>query len=62
MNKNQDKSERDDNDTKPSVNGDPKQGKVDPQLSELDGLKKGGVEPVVHNSDKARDNEGRIDR
>jgi hypothetical protein len=31
--------------------------KSDPQLTELDGLKKGGVHPHVHPSDKPRDPE-----
>ena len=44
-----------------SVNADPKQGKSDPQLTELDGLKKGGVEPTVNHADKARDEEGKLD-
>ena len=56
------KSRRDKEEERPSVNGDPAQGKVDPQLSELDGIKKGGVEPIVHQSDKARNNRGQIDR
>ena len=44
-----------------TTNEDPKQGKSDPQLTELDGLKKGGVDPTVNKSDKARDKDGKID-
>jgi hypothetical protein len=33
--------------------------KSDPQLTELDGLKKGGVEPTVNPEDKARDGDGK---
>lgn len=35
--------------------------KSDPELTELDGLKKGGVEPKVNPEDKALDNKGRPD-
>lgn len=44
-----------------TVNSDPKQGKSDPQLTELDGLKKGGKGPIVNPADKARDKDGKID-
>jgi|GEM_PF-5468849 len=44
-----------------SVNSNPKQGKSDPQLTELDGLKKGGVKPIVNKADKALDENGKID-
>ncbi|MBA4167329.1 MAG: hypothetical protein H0X41_07295, partial [Chitinophagaceae bacterium] len=44
-----------------SVNSDPKQGKSDPQLTELDGLKKGGKGPVVNPADKAHDKKGKTD-
>jgi len=33
----------------------------DPQLTELDGLKQGGVEPHVNPEDKPRDAEGKPD-
>ncbi|MEO8582496.1 MAG: hypothetical protein ABI415_01800 [Flavitalea sp.] len=33
----------------------------DPQLTELDGLKKGGIEPHVHPDDLAKDNKGKKD-
>jgi hypothetical protein len=35
--------------------------KSDPQKTELEGLKQGGKEPVVHEEDKARDEDGNID-
>lgn len=35
--------------------------KSDPQMTELEGLKKGGKEPNVHNDDKPRDSEGKRD-
>ncbi len=44
-----------------STNKDPKQGKVDPQLTELDGLKKGGVPPTVNPQDRPKDGRGRAD-
>jgi hypothetical protein len=44
-----------------TTNGDPTQRKSDPQLTELDGLKKGGVEPTVHTEDKPKDKEGRTE-
>ena len=44
-----------------TTNGDPDQRKSDPQLTELDGLKKGGVEPTVHPQDKPKDEEGKVD-
>jgi hypothetical protein len=42
-----------------TTNGDPAQRKSDPQLTELDGLKKGGVQPTVHREDKPLDEEGK---
>ena len=41
-----------------TTNGDPTQRKSDPQLSEFDGLKKGGVQPTVHEEDKPVDKKG----
>ena len=35
--------------------------KSDPQKTEMEGLKEGGKEPIVHADDKARDDEGKID-
>jgi hypothetical protein len=45
----------------PHTEGDVKQSKSDPQLTELDGLKKGGVEPNVHQADKPKDKKGRTE-
>ena len=56
-----DKKKNTENGKDQSVNSDPKQGKSDPQLTELDGLKKGGVEPTVNHADKARDEDGKLD-
>ena len=36
--------------------------KSDPQKTEMEGLKKGGVEPNVHPDDKAKDEKGKTDR
>ena len=33
--------------------------KSDPQKTEMQGLKQGGKEPIVHPDDKARDDEGK---
>jgi hypothetical protein len=33
----------------------------DPQKTEMEGLKKGGVKPVVHPDDKAKDGDGKPD-
>ncbi|MEP7257751.1 MAG: hypothetical protein ABI687_05175 [Flavitalea sp.] len=41
--------------TNPSSTGTVKQKQSDPQLTELDGLKKGGVDPVVNPEDKEID-------
>ena len=35
--------------------------KSDPQKTEMEGLKQGGKEPVVHNEDKPKDEEGKTD-
>lgn len=35
--------------------------KSDPQMTELEGLKKGGKEPHVHEDDKPKDEEGKKD-
>jgi hypothetical protein len=42
-----------------TTNGNPTQRKSDPQLTELDGIKKGGVQPTVHEEDKPIDKKGR---
>lgn len=44
-----------------SVNSDPKQGKSDPQITELDGLKKGGTAPTVNPADRPRGERGQPD-
>ena len=33
--------------------------KSDPQKTEMEGLKEGGNDPVVHSDDKPRDNDGK---
>ena len=35
--------------------------KSDPQKTEMEGLKQGGKEPIVHSDDKAKDEEGKTD-
>jgi len=35
--------------------------KSDPQMTELEGLKEGGKEPIVHEEDKGKDEDGNID-
>lgn len=52
------KNERPENDHDEKLKGS----KSDPQKTEMEGLKKGGVEPNVHPEDVARDEKGRIDR
>jgi hypothetical protein len=56
-----DKKKTSDDGADHSVNSDPKQGKSDPQLTELDGLKKGGKQPTVNPADRARDEKGKMD-
>ena len=36
--------------------------KTDPQKTEMQGLKEGGVEPNVHQDDKPKDEKGRTER
>lgn len=36
--------------------------KSDPQKTEMEGLKRGGVEPKVHEEDRPKDEKGRTER
>ena len=36
--------------------------KTDPQKTEMEGLKQGGVDPNVHREDKPKDEKGRIEK
>ncbi len=51
------KNRPDNNDNEEKLQGS----KSDPQKTEMDGLKQGGKEPVVHADDKARDDEGKTE-
>jgi len=63
MNKNKPGSQPSDAENKDHKGEDEyaKGSKTDPQMTELEGLKDGGREPMVHEEDRSRDEEGNID-
>lgn len=56
MSQNTDKKKDNDNNTEKL-----KGSKTDPQKTEMEGLKKGGVDPNVHTDDKPKDEKGRTE-